>query len=97
LQRGGWAGDVIALICRVGQQSLAVFAASMVMARGLGAVLHFAGNGPVAALLVNLAGFALVIGVAQVTAWFKSQPWKTAVMRPAVQDTSPAMRAEVRP
>jgi hypothetical protein len=78
LQRGGALGEVIALICRVGQQSLAVFAASMVMARVLGAVLNLAGGGALAALLVNLMGFALIIGVARIAAYFKSQPWKTA-------------------
>ena len=71
-------GRVVALISRVGQQSLAVFAASMVLARVLGAVLNLAGNGPLAALVVNLAGFALIIGVAQLAAFFKSAPWKTA-------------------
>jgi hypothetical protein len=83
LQRGGWAGAAIALICRVGQQSLAVFAASMVLARVLGAVLDLAGGGALAALAVNLTGFALIIGVARIAAWFKSQPWKTAALRPA--------------
>ena len=71
-------GRVVALISRVGQQSLAVFAASMVLARVLGAVLNLAGNGPLAALVVNLAGFALIIGVAQLAAFFKSAPWTTA-------------------
>jgi hypothetical protein len=88
LQRGGAVGEVIALICRVGQQSLAVFAASMVMARVLGAVLDLAGGGALAALLVNVAGFALIIGVARVAAYFKSQPWKTA--RPVPQDAEGA-------
>ncbi|MBD3786699.1 MAG: OpgC domain-containing protein, partial [Sphingomonadales bacterium] len=68
----------IALICRVGQQSLAVFAASMVLARVLGAVLALAGGGALAALAVNLAGFALIIAVARLAAYFKSQPWKSA-------------------
>lgn len=83
LRLGGWGGRIIALICRVGQQSLAVFAASMVLARVLGAFLKLAGGGPVAALVVNLAGFALIIGVAWITAYFKGQPWKTAPARPA--------------
>jgi hypothetical protein len=81
LRRGGFPGAAIALICRVGQQSLAVFAASMVMARALGAVLDLAGGGALAALSVNLAGFGLIIVVARVAAWFKGQPWKTAVAR----------------
>jgi hypothetical protein len=93
LQQDGRVGGAIALICRVGQQSLAVFAASMVLARVLGAFLNLAGGGALAALAVNLAGFALVIGVARLAAWFKSQPWKTAVARPA----SEAAGVEVRP
>jgi hypothetical protein len=93
LRRGGWAGEGITLICRVGQQSLAVFAASMVLARVLGAFLNLAGGGPLAALVVNLVGFALIIGVAKLAAWFKSQPWKTTVARPAAG----AAGAEVRP
>lgn len=95
LQRRGWVGEVIALICRVGQQSLAVFAASMVMARVLGAVLDLAGGGALAALAVNLTGFALIIGVARIAAYFKSQPWKTAVARPATPAPD-AAKAEVR-
>jgi hypothetical protein len=95
LQRGGWIGEGIALICRVGQQSLAVFAASMVLARVLGAVLNLAGGGALAALAVNLAGFALIIGVARLAAYFKSQPWKTAVARPATP-VPEAAKAEVR-
>jgi hypothetical protein len=95
LQRGGRAGEVIALICRVGQQSLAVFAASMVLARVLGAVLDLAGGGALAALAVNLTGFALIIGVARLAAYFKSQPWKTAVARSAASAPD-AVKAEVR-
>jgi hypothetical protein len=70
----------------VGQQSLAVFAASMVMARALGAVLDLAGGGALAALAVNLAGFGLIIVVARVAAWFKGQPWRTAVARPTAPE-----------
>ncbi|HMS94047.1 MAG TPA: OpgC domain-containing protein [Tabrizicola sp.] len=95
LRRGGWVGEVIALICRVGQQSLAVFAASMVLARVLGAVLDLAGGGALAALAVNLSGFALIVGVAWIAAWFKSQPWKTAVARPATPAPD-AAKVEVR-
>jgi hypothetical protein len=95
LQQGGWVGEVIALICRVGQQSLAVFAASMVLARVLGAVLDLAGGGALAALAVNLTGFALIIGVAWLAAFFKSQPWKTAVARPAAV-ASNATKVEVQ-
>jgi hypothetical protein len=96
LQRQGLAGDLIALICRVGQQSLAVFAASMVMARVLGAVLDLMGGGALAALAVNLAGFGLIVAVAAVAAWFKGQPWKTAAARPAAADNGTAGLTGVR-
>jgi len=76
LIRGGWAGKIIAIISRVGQQSLAVFAASMVLARVLGAFLGLAGGGPLAALVINVVGAITIIGVAKLTAFFKSQPWK---------------------
>lgn len=78
LRQGGWAGGIVALVIRVGQQSLAVFAASMVMARVLGAVLDLAGGGMLAALAVNLAGFAIIVAVARLAAFFKARPWKTA-------------------
>jgi hypothetical protein len=97
LRHGGWAGKVIALICRVGQQSLAVFAASMVLARVLGAFLKLAGNGPLAALAVNLAGFALIIAVAKIAAYFKSQPWKTAPTRTAPPEAETNWQAKVHP
>ncbi|PLL12504.1 hypothetical protein C0V75_11190 [Tabrizicola sp. TH137] len=96
LRQGGWAGKAIAVICRVGQQSLAVFAASMVLARLLGALLKLAGNGPLAALAVNLAGFALIIAVAWIAAYFKSQPWKTAPVRSAPGAADIAWQARVR-
>jgi hypothetical protein len=96
LQQDGWVGGAVALICRVGQQSLAVFAASMVLARVLGAFLNLAGGGPLAALVVNLVGFALIIGVARLAAWFKSQPWKTAPQRVEPDKRDASIKSEVR-
>jgi hypothetical protein len=101
LRRGGWARAFIALVMRVGQQSLAVFAASMVMARVLGAVLDLAGGGMLAALAVNLAGFAIIIAVAWLAAFFKAKPWKTARPQlpaaPTAATTDRPRAAEVRP
>ena len=96
LRQEGWVGMAISMICRVGQQSLAVFAASMVLARLLGAVLKLAGSGPLAALAVNLAGFALIIAVARIAAYFKSQPWKAGAARPAQATAEPAWAAKAR-
>ena len=91
LQRDGLAGAVIGLISRVGQQSLAVFATSMVLARVFGAVLSLSDGGPLAALAVNLAGFAVIIAVAHVTAFFKAKPWKTATPRTPAAETPPPL------
>jgi hypothetical protein len=97
LRRDGLAGMVVAVVSQVGQQSLAVFAASMVMARGLGAVLHLGGGGPLVALAVNLAGFAAVIAVARGAAFFKARPWKTTARgAPPEPQASRAAPAGVR-
>jgi hypothetical protein len=98
LRQTGWAGTAVALMSRVGQQSLAVFAASMVLARVLGAVLNLSGGGHLAALAVNLAGFAAIIGVAGLAAHVKAQPWKTARPAPSAPqpETDAPFRAEVR-
>lgn len=93
LPREGWAGRAVDRISLVGRQSLAVFAASMVLARVLGAFLNLAGSGPLAALAVNLAGIAAVFGVAAIAAFFRGQPWRTAATRP----TDAATRTEVQP
>lgn len=82
LQRSGVFGAVIRVVSQVGQQSLAVFAASMVLARVLGAFLDLAGGGALAALAVNCAGFAAIIAVARLTKFFKAKPWKQAAPRP---------------
>lgn len=81
LRVGGAAGSAVGLICRVGQQSLPVFATSMVLARGFGALLDLWGRDPLTTLGVNLMGFATIIAVAHVAAYFKGQPWKTAAVR----------------
>jgi hypothetical protein len=89
LLRGGVAGQIIAVISQVGQQSLAVFAASMVLARLLGAMLILAGGGALAALVVNLAGFACIIAVARIAAYFKAKPWKSAAARQRPDSAAP--------
>lgn len=67
---------VLKLITKVGQQSLAVFVFSMAVARLLGFVLDQIGRTSLNVALVNLFGFAMLIGVAYTAAWFKSQPWR---------------------
>ncbi|MEX0350291.1 MAG: OpgC family protein [Paracoccaceae bacterium] len=64
-------------ITKVGQQSLAVFVFSMAAARLIGVFLDTAGRNFASVTAANLIGFAMLIGVAYVAAWFKSQPWKS--------------------
>ncbi|MCB1990049.1 MAG: OpgC domain-containing protein [Geminicoccaceae bacterium] len=66
----------LAMIMKVGQQSLAVFIASMFLARLLGVVLDQVGRSNWSMLYVNLIGFALIIAVAHLAGWFKSHPWR---------------------
>ncbi|MGV6802650.1 MAG: OpgC family protein [Ruegeria sp.] len=68
---------VLKLVSKVGQQSLAVFVFSMAAARLIGVFLDQFGREFATVLAANIFGFALIIGVAYLAAWFKSQPWKS--------------------
>jgi hypothetical protein len=70
-----WA-KCLAIILKVGQQSLAVFVVSMFTARLMGFVMDITGRATVTVLLVNLAGAAILVTTAYGAGWFKSQPWK---------------------
>jgi hypothetical protein len=76
------------VLTRVGQQSLAVFASSIVLARVLGAVLNELGSGFWASLFVNVLGFFCIYAVANIVAFSKSEPWKksSAKQQPSVED-----------
>ena len=67
---------ILAVIMKVGQQSLAVFIGSMYLARLLGATFDQIGKTHMTMLLVNMTGFAILIAIAYGAGWFKSQPWK---------------------
>ncbi len=68
---------VLKLITKVGQQSLAVFVFSMAAARLIGVALDQTGRDVASVFVANMIGFAMIIGVAYLAAWFKSQPWKS--------------------
>ena len=70
-----WDG-VLALILKVGQQSLAVFVFSMFVARIMGFAMDIGGRSIAMTLVVNLVGAALLVAVAYGAGWFKSQPWR---------------------
>lgn len=66
----------LAIILKVGQQSLAVFVVSMFTARLMGFSMDVLGRDTGTVLLVNLAGACILIGTAYGAGWFKSQPWR---------------------
>lgn len=80
LQVGRVWSRIVDIVRLVGQQSLAVFVASLVIAQAMGVVLDLAGRSLINVALVNLTGFALLILTAKTVAFFKSQPWR---VRPA--------------
>ena len=67
---------VVDVIRKVGQQSLAVFIMSLIIAQTVGAGFRTFGNAPVQSLIGNGIGFAGLIATAYVVAWFKGQPWR---------------------
>ena len=68
----------LAIILKVGQQSLAVFVVSMFTARLMGFTMDVTGRATATVLLVNLAGALILIATAYGAGWFKSQPWRVA-------------------
>jgi len=76
-------GPVFALLRRVGQQTLAVFLASIPLSQAGGMALDLIGHGPAQTALVNLAGLSALVAVAFATAWFKSSPWRMRAPAPA--------------
>ncbi|MEM6276976.1 MAG: OpgC domain-containing protein [Pseudomonadota bacterium] len=70
-----WA-PALAVIMKVGQQSLAVFVTSMFLARFLGFLIDVIGRSYTTMAIVNLFGCAVLVAVAYGAGWFKSSPWK---------------------
>ncbi|MFN3208190.1 MAG: OpgC family protein [Roseovarius sp.] len=79
-----WSWVVNNIIMKVGQQSLAVFVFSMLLARFLGVWLDETSTlvdgdlvrNPWINAFINIVGFALLVACAYTAAWFKSTPWK---------------------
>ena len=67
---------LVAVVTKVGQQSLAVFVSSMLLARLFGLALDVAGRGGATTTAANLGGWALLIATAYAVAWFKAAPWR---------------------
>ncbi len=62
-------------VIKVGQQSLASFLLSLVVARLAGVALDMMGRDALPTTAINLAGLALIIFGAHAVGWFKSSPW----------------------
>ena len=67
---------ILAIILKVGQQSLAVFVVSMFTARVMGFAMDVMGRDTGTTLLVNVAGACVLIATAYGAGWFKTQPWR---------------------
>ena len=81
-------GVVVAQVSKIGQQSLAVFLFSMVLARILGVVYDVTGRTTWTEVIVgNLIGVGLLLVCAYVCGWFKSHPWR--VKTPATAQPRP--------
>lgn len=77
-------GPLVAIMCRVGQQTLAVFLTGLVIAHLLGIFLDRLGRDFWTTAAANILGIAILIGAAYLTAWFKSSPWRAS--RPVTQE-----------
>lgn len=94
LTRTPFMQELTRIFTRVGQQSLAVFASSIILARVLGAVLNELGSGFWASLFVNVLGFFCIYSIANLVAFSKSEPWKTTKLKQSVSpETDEAHRA----
>ncbi|MEM9640950.1 MAG: OpgC domain-containing protein [Pseudomonadota bacterium] len=74
---------IVDIFRKVGQQSLAVFVTSMVLARFLGFLMDVyarypdgPGKDPWIVLAINAFGFAVIIATAYLVGWFKREPWR---------------------
>lgn len=73
-------GPMVAVISKVGQQTLAVFVSGMVTAQVLGMALDHTGRDPFTVAAANLAGFGVLVAVAYAVAWFKKMPGRPAAV-----------------
>ncbi len=97
LERSQLMRTITGIFAKVGQQSLAVFASSVVLARVLGAALFAFGGSAWAALCVNVIGFLLIYGIAILTTFAKGEPWKRAskAADPEAQTQEPPARPKL--
>ncbi len=79
-----WLERPLALKVRqMGQQSLAIFALSLLLSRIGGMILDQTGHGLLPLLVVNLGGLALLLGLGQFLIWLDAKPWKRPAVTPS--------------
>jgi hypothetical protein len=76
-------GVLVDIARKVGQQSLAVFLASLFLAQTAGTAMNVVGHSYLSVAIINFIGFAGLFAVALIAGWFKSSPWKKTGARPA--------------
>ncbi|MBA49668.1 MAG: hypothetical protein CMI51_11670 [Paracoccus sp.] len=76
LSGGRFRNGIVGVVRKVGQQSLAVFMSSMVLARLLGVMLDLLGRNLASVALVNLLGAAIITAIAYFVGYLKRQPWR---------------------
>ena len=89
LLNAAWLQPLVMQVRKVGTQSLAVFLTSLVVAQLLAMIADVFGHTAFNWLVLNLVGFAMLLGTAHAVSWFKSQPWRTALRAPR-PDISPS-------
>ena len=72
----GLKATAVAVVTKVGQQSLAVFVTSMMLARVAGIGLDAVGRTLGTTTIANVGGWLLLIATAYLVAWFKAAPWR---------------------
>lgn len=93
-----FAGPVVDTARKVGQQSLGVFLASLVLAQLGGIALDMTGRSWLSVSVTNIVGFAGLILVAHIVGWFKSMPWQSSSagkLRAERAEATPRVRTEV--
>jgi hypothetical protein len=86
-------GPLVRVVSKVGQQSLGIFIAGLVLSFVMATFLNFAGRTYLTVAIANLGGFAILIALAYSVAWFKAAPWS----RPAAARANSADAVGGRP
>jgi hypothetical protein len=81
-------GRLVDLVQLVGRQALAVFVSGVIVAQFMGLALDLLGRDLLTLALVNLAGFAVLVGVAAVAEWYRNPPWQKTEARPSAPAAS---------